>query len=68
MHAKFTHGWQMRTERTRLTLAATFDDPVGRVLYQGRSESVAAATVIAVLHAEPSAPLGYFIVTGFVAP
>ena len=52
----------------RLTFAATFGDPVGRVLYRGRSEPVDAATVIAVLHAEPSAPLGYFIVTGFVAP
>jgi len=68
-NAREIHTWLADAHgETRLTLAATFDDPVGRVFYQGRSESVAAATVIAVLHAEPSAPLGYFIVTGFVAP
>lgn len=52
----------------RPTFAGTFDDPVGRVLYRGRSEPVDGATAVAVLHAEPSSPLGYYILTGFVAP
>jgi hypothetical protein len=67
--AREIHTWLADPyKEARLTLAGTFDDPVGRVLYQGRSEPVGATTAIAVLHAQPSAPLGYFIVTGFVAP
>jgi Bacterial CdiA-CT RNAse A domain len=52
----------------RIALAGTFDDAVGRVLLRGSSEPVSGPSAVAVLQRERSAPLGYFIVTGFVAP
>ena len=48
--------------------AATFDEPVGTVLARGASQSVEGSTAIAVLRANPSASLGYYLVTGYVAP
>jgi hypothetical protein len=48
--------------------AATFDTPVGGVLYQGGAESIDGSAAIAVLRANPSSPLGYSILTGYVAP
>ncbi|HEY3926289.1 MAG TPA: RNase A-like domain-containing protein [Acidothermaceae bacterium] len=52
----------------KFRFAATFDRPVGRVLFAGRGESVDGTTAVAVLRAQPSAPLGYYMLTGFVAP
>jgi hypothetical protein len=63
------HAWLAgATPNPRISLAGTFDDPVGRILYRGSPKPVSGASTVAVLQAEQSAPLGYFIVTGYVAP
>jgi hypothetical protein len=51
-----------------VAFAATFDEPVGMVLARGASQSVEGSTAIAVLRADPSSSVGYYLVTGYVAP
>jgi hypothetical protein len=46
----------------------TFDHPVGQILYRGSEQSVSGSTAVAVLRADPSSPIGYYLHTGYVDP
>jgi hypothetical protein len=50
----------------RENFRATFDSPIGRVLYADRHLIVNGYSAFAVLRADPSSPIGYFVVTGYV--
>jgi RHS repeat-associated protein len=52
----------------RQAFGATFDSPIGRLLARGAPGSVDATTAIAVLQADASSSLGYFLLTGYAAP
>jgi len=42
--------------------------PVGRIFYGGSAQSVEGSTAVAVLKADASSPLGYYLWTGYVEP
>jgi hypothetical protein len=48
--------------------AATFNQPIGRILHRGSSQTVIGTTAIAILRVSASATLGYYILTGYVVP
>ncbi|HEY0869225.1 MAG TPA: RNase A-like domain-containing protein, partial [Acidothermaceae bacterium] len=52
----------------RASFGVTFDTPVGRILVRGQRKSIGCVSAVAVLRADRSAPLGYIVLTGFVAP
>jgi hypothetical protein len=52
----------------RASFGGTFDAPLGRILVRERSAPVSCVSAVAVLRADRSTPLGYIILTGFVAP
>lgn len=53
---------------SRQAFGATFSNPIGSILYAGAGSSVDGSTAIAILRADASSPLGYYLITGYVAP
>ena len=45
---------------------ASFDSPIGRILYRDRQLIVDGYSAVAILRVDPNSPIGYFIHTGYV--
>ncbi|MBV9100704.1 MAG: hypothetical protein JO198_06630 [Candidatus Dormibacteraeota bacterium] len=53
---------------SRQAFAASFESSIGRILYAGANSSVEGSSAIGVPEANPASPLGYYLITGYVAP